>query len=150
LRKILIPLDGSKFAEQSLTRGLAQFSNEVFQIYLLRCIDLNEPLDYDGEFVPQENLEKERHQKVEAAHEDYLKVKATALEKNGHTVSTRVLTGDPTRLILHTARQEQVDFLIVTSHGRSGLKRLVNGSVAESVARRSPCPVLLIPPVETD
>ena len=54
----------------------------------------------------------------------------------------RLVMGDPAREIVRVARQENVDMIVMGTHGRSGLSRLIMGSVAESVMRHAPCPVL--------
>ena len=51
--------------------------------------------------------------------------------------------GDPANEILRIAKDESVDMVVMSTHGRSGLPRVVNGSVAESVIRRANCPVLV-------
>jgi universal stress protein A len=54
----------------------------------------------------------------------------------------RLVTGDPASAIVKLANEEQVDLIIMGTHGRTGLRRLLMGSVAEAVVRRAPCPVL--------
>lgn len=54
----------------------------------------------------------------------------------------RLLTGDPASAIVQLAMEEQVDLIVMGTHGRTGLSRLLMGSVAESVVRRAPCPVI--------
>ena len=54
----------------------------------------------------------------------------------------RMLTGDPANAIVKLADQESVDMIVMGTHGRTGLARLLMGSVAEAVVRRSSCPVL--------
>lgn len=56
----------------------------------------------------------------------------------------RILTGDPAREIVQLAAQESVDLIVMGTHGRTGLSRLLMGSVAETVVRRADCPVLTI------
>jgi nucleotide-binding universal stress UspA family protein len=56
----------------------------------------------------------------------------------------RYLEGDPVREIVAFAQREQVDLIVMGSHGRTGLSRLLMGSVAEGVARRAACPVLIV------
>jgi nucleotide-binding universal stress UspA family protein len=55
------------------------------------------------------------------------------------------LVGAPPELILDTAKAENVDLIVMSTHGRSGLNRLLYGSVAEAVLRGAHLPVLLIP-----
>ena len=62
----------------------------------------------------------------------------------GRPVSARVLQGEPAAEIVRHAREERCDLLVLGTHGRTGMSRLVLGSVAERVARRSPCPVLVV------
>lgn len=56
----------------------------------------------------------------------------------------RVLYGDPARVILDTALSERADLVVVGTHGRTGFKRALLGSVAETVLRHASCPVLLV------
>lgn len=56
----------------------------------------------------------------------------------------RMLTGDPATSILRTADEENVDLIVMGTHGRRGLTRLLMGSVAEEVVRKAKCPVLTV------
>jgi universal stress protein A len=62
----------------------------------------------------------------------------------GRSVRSLVLSGNPTTQIVRHARDERCDLVVVGTHGRTGVPRLVLGSVAERVARASPCPVLIV------
>ena len=53
----------------------------------------------------------------------------------------RLITGDPASAIVRLAEAEQADLIVMGTHGRTGLKRMLMGSVAEAVVRRAPCPV---------
>lgn len=53
----------------------------------------------------------------------------------------RLVTGEPATEIVELAKEEGVDLIVMGTHGRTGLGRLLMGSVAESVVRRAPCPV---------
>jgi len=55
-----------------------------------------------------------------------------------------LLVGDPATAIVHAAEKEEADLIVLGTHGRTGLTRLLMGSVAESVVRRAKCPVLTI------
>ena len=54
----------------------------------------------------------------------------------------RLITGDPSTAIARLAEEENADLIVMGTHGRTGLTRLLMGSVAEAVVRRAPCPVL--------
>lgn len=56
----------------------------------------------------------------------------------------RLLTGPVAETILTFAEQEQIDLIVIGSHGRSGIRRMLLGSVAESVLRNAKCPVLVV------
>jgi universal stress protein A len=56
----------------------------------------------------------------------------------------KLLVGDPATAIVQLAEEENADFIVIGTHGRTGLTRLLMGSVAESVVRHSKCPVLTI------
>ncbi len=56
----------------------------------------------------------------------------------------RLITGDPATAIANLAQDEGVELIVMGTHGRTGLMRLLMGSVAEAVVRRAPCPVLTL------
>lgn len=67
-----------------------------------------------------------------------------ALEKVGATGDTMVLDGFPPSVLVHAAEREQAELIVVGTAGRTGLKRVALGSVAELVVRRAPCSVLVV------
>jgi nucleotide-binding universal stress UspA family protein len=69
-----------------------------------------------------------------------------AAETAGVEVARHVVIGSPYRKIIETAEAERVDFIVMATAGRTGVSRLVMGSVAERVVRTAPCPVLTIRP----
>ena len=81
---------------------------------------------------------------AEKAQEMLARWRADAERRVGRSVRSCMPTGDPAGAILRHAREERCDILVVGTHGRSGVARLVLGSVAERVARESPCPVLVV------
>lgn len=56
----------------------------------------------------------------------------------------RLATGDPAEAIVHLAEQEGCDLIVLGTHGRTGFRRLLMGSVAEAIVRRANCPVLTV------
>jgi universal stress protein A len=63
---------------------------------------------------------------------------------DGVSYEHRYLTGSPVAELLSFAAREKIDLVVMASHGRSGLSRLLMGSVAEAVVRRANCPVLIV------
>lgn len=62
----------------------------------------------------------------------------------GFAAERKLAEGDPAAVILHFAREHHADLVVMGTHGRTGLGRLLMGSVAEQVVRRAPCPVLTV------
>jgi nucleotide-binding universal stress UspA family protein len=60
-----------------------------------------------------------------------------------------VAMGDPSSEVLRVAKRKRVNLIVLATHGRKGLRRLVLGSVAERVVREAPCPVLTVKPTAT-
>jgi nucleotide-binding universal stress UspA family protein len=75
--------------------------------------------------------------------------RADAERRLGRPVRSKVLAGSPAVEILQHAREECVDLVVVGTHGRTGLKHLVLGSVAERVIRQAPCTVVVVRTKET-
>ena len=69
---------------------------------------------------------------------------ADRLRGAGVTVQTSVWYGEPAVSIIDAANAQHADLIVMTSHGRSGLSRLIMGSVAESVLRGTTTPILLL------
>lgn len=67
-----------------------------------------------------------------------------AERRSGRPTQARPLWGDPAERIVHLAKEERCDVVVVGTHGRKGVPRVVLGSVAERVARRCECPVLVV------
>jgi nucleotide-binding universal stress UspA family protein len=65
------------------------------------------------------------------------------LQKNGFGTTARVVVGDPRDVIIQTALEERSDLVVVGSHGRTGLAKLLIGSVASHVVTHAPCSVLV-------
>jgi nucleotide-binding universal stress UspA family protein len=144
-KKILVPLDGSNFAESALghAREIARASS-VEKLILLRVI---EPLIVDiKDFIAAERV-REAEEKREARAREYLKKTAAELKKDNIPVETKlVVDGEPAEKILEVAEDEKVDLIIMSTHGRSGFQQWVFGSVAHRVLVHSSIPILMVVP----
>jgi nucleotide-binding universal stress UspA family protein len=69
---------------------------------------------------------------------------SATLREAGCTVEAAMVSGDPRSVLVEEARRWNADLVVVGSHGRSGLKRMVLGSVAAHVASHAPCSVLIV------
>ena len=139
--RVLVPLDGSKLAEQVLPYvGLIA---KAFQsrVELVRVIGptpsgLTDPAH--GIYKSQ-IIESQRGQAT-----DYLAKVAASLQKRALTVATIVHEGDPADIIITEAAREKDTLIVVTTHGRGGIARLVLGSVTNKVLYNTTCPLLVI------
>jgi nucleotide-binding universal stress UspA family protein len=83
---------------------------------------------------------------AEAAEEELARWRADAEALAGVPVGSSLVAGDPATEIVRWAQEHGCDLVVVGTHGRVGIPRLVLGSVAERVVRRSACPVLIARP----
>lgn len=134
--RILVPLDGSLLAEGAIqtAAGLARESGAA--LLLLRAAEAHtlpgaDPTDAQVAVVREA--------------EEYLTAVAARLGEEGiKGVETSVWYGSPATAIIEAARLQKGDLIVMTTHGRSGLGRLILGSVAESVLRGTTTPILLL------
>ena len=144
--KILVPLDGSELAEHAMevAVGIAQkFGSEVF---LLR-VAVAEPalVGLPGMAPrPYETFGGNAQRDQDEA-ESYLYSIKLRWFGRGVAFHAQVLSGTAPELIVETARAQEADLIVMSTHGRSGLSRLIYGSVAEAVLRGAHVPVLLVP-----
>jgi nucleotide-binding universal stress UspA family protein len=145
-RHILIPLDGSGLAEQILEPALALGDLTQAAYTLLRVV---EPLVVPG-YAPlaqPAQLDVQVTHTARAEGQRYLDDLAQCLRASGRQVHTRtLLAAQPAVAILDAARAHGADVIALATHGRSGLARLLIGSVADKVRRGADTPVLLYRP----
>jgi nucleotide-binding universal stress UspA family protein len=135
---ILVPLDGSELAETALPRAIDLARTAGARLLLLRAAEAHTPPGLDP---------AEAQIRVVEEAEGYLASTAARVRSAGvATVETAAWYGAPAFAIVEAARLHAVDMIVMTTHGRSGLARLVFGSVAESVLRSTATPLLLIRP----
>jgi nucleotide-binding universal stress UspA family protein len=138
LAKILVPLDGSALAESALTRAVAVAGATGAAILLLRAAEA--PALAVGD-------QTEAQVKVVREAEEYLDlVKRRLQTETSAPISTSVWYGHPSEAIAEGAHFNGVDMIVMTTHGRSGLGRILLGSVAESVIRSTATPILVLHP----
>lgn len=144
---ILIALDGSRFAERSLEPALEMALRFECKVTMLRVTAPEVQPVVMGPAAGLANLERiEQTAELEMEEaEAYLESIRRPWSGLGITARSEVTCGDPAEMILDTASAVDADLIVMTTHGRTGLSRLLYGSVAEAVLRRSPIPVLLIP-----
>jgi len=136
----IVPLDGSPLAEAILPFLIKIAGPLDMHLTLLRVVEPIPPQVAEGSrHVILEDIEGRRREA-----ETYLAPIARTLERRGIAVSCQVRRGQPVQEILDAARESRADLIAMGTHGRSGLGRLLFGSVAEAVLRQADAPVFLM------
>jgi len=140
---ILVPLDGSVRAEAVLPHVEELALSSKGRVLLLRVVDLVAPIGaaepaYAG--LRQREMEQETREA-----RAYLTPLQGTFRQKGIDAHTLVAYGRTIDAILETAESENVDLIAIASHGRSGLARVVYGSVAAGLLQRARRPLLFIP-----
>lgn len=134
-KKILVPLDGSLLAEHALAK-VVELAGGGGVVMLVRAAEAHT--------LPGVDPTEMQVEVVREAEEYLARVKAR-LERDGvKDVQTSVWYGSPVSAIVEAARLRGADVIVMSTHGRSGLGRLILGSVAESVLRSTATPILLL------
>jgi nucleotide-binding universal stress UspA family protein len=139
--RVLIPLDGSELAETVLPFAEHVAGPSDAEVVLLQVVEPPSPitaLGTGGIIGPDEFYLRQ------AAAKRYLDTVAGRLRANGLRVRTLLGLGTPAAEIAATARAERADLIAMATHGRSGFKRAIFGSVANEVLRSAAVPVLAI------
>jgi nucleotide-binding universal stress UspA family protein len=137
LNRVLVPLDGSTLAEAALPTAIDLLAEgPTATLWLVRATEA--PTLSNADPI-------EAQVRVMREAEDYLASVAARLAGFGvKGVKTSVWYGPPVPAIVEAAGVGKVDMIVMSTHGRSGLGRLVLGSVAESVLRSTHTPILLV------
>lgn len=145
IRRILVPVDFSANAGKAVTYATAFARQLGATITFLHVIQVNYAY---GEFgaIDFTALEKEMH----ASAERELTTLVNRTREAGIETTSLIREGSPARIIAEVAREIGSDLLIVSTHGYTGLKHVLMGSIAEHVVRYAPCPVLVVRLQEQD
>jgi nucleotide-binding universal stress UspA family protein len=145
LRKVLLPTDFSSCANYALSyaASIARATGAT-----IICVHVVEPIvpavGYTGlaEPMPMADISEQ----LEDSAERQLPQLAECEEFNGLDVEEVIVHGDAAAEIVRVAGEREVDLIVVSSHGRTGLGRILFGSTAEAVVRHASCPVLVVKP----
>lgn len=145
LRKVLLPTDFSGCANYALfyAASIARATGAT-----IICVHVVEPIvpavGYTGlaEPMPIADISEQ----LEDSAERELPQLAECEEFDGLDVEEVIVHGDPAAEIVRVAAEREVDLIVVSSHGRTGLGRILFGSTAEAVVRHASCPVLVVKP----
>lgn len=142
---LLVPLDGSPLAEAALPYAVTIARASGARVLLLTVLE-SEPMRVL--VVGDERLRAQIEEAWRSPAEGYLAGVAARLAARGVQADYKAVVGDPADQILAEAEGHRVTLIVMATHGRSGLQRVLLGSVADKVMRMSGRPVLLIRPDE--
>jgi len=146
-KKIMVPLDGSKLAECVLPHleTVIKGCEPPPEVIVVQAVEpLSVPYGREvSQFTSLEQVQAfETHQKVEA--EKYLKEIVARLKKTGVNAKADVIYGKAGEALSDYATKNDIDLVIIATHGRSGISRWVWGSVADRLIRSVCAPVLMV------
>jgi nucleotide-binding universal stress UspA family protein len=136
LKKILLATDGSKYSGAALKEAISISKACSSKLYVLSVVEMNP--EYEA-LAPRlvEKAEGETRKLLESAKKKIL--------KEGLECETLVHEGDePAQLIVEEAVKKKVNMIVMGIHGRTGLKKLMMGSVTQKVIAHTPCSVLVV------
>lgn len=136
LQKILVPLDGSALAEAVLPKAMEMAQSAGAKLLLIRAAEAHT--------LPGADPTEAQIKVVQEAEEYLAQVSDRLVTAGIKDAETSVWYGPAAYAIVEAARLNKVDLIAMTTHGRSGLGRLILGSVAESVLRGTTTPILLV------
>ncbi len=141
ISKVLVPIDFSDYSKNALKYAVNFVRHFQAQLYLVYVV---EPVIYPPDFsmgqiaIPSVDLEMDKRAIDElnklAGHEIPAGIKVKSIVK----------TGKPFVEIIEIAEEEDIDLIIIATHGHTGMEHILFGSTAEKVVRKAPCPVLTL------
>ena len=134
-KNMLLPLDGSKEAEERVDEAVSLVKLTHGDLILLHVVEL---FPFRGQDRAAE------FSLLKGPREEYLNKVKARVEAEGVKVKTVVVSGKPAEEICRYAARDEVDIVLVSPHGAGGILGWAMGSVADKVARHSPKPVLVI------
>jgi len=145
IRSILLPTDFSECGNFALS--YAASLARTFHASII-CINVIEPIvptvGYSGmtEPLPIADITEQ----LEDSAERELPKLAECAECEGIEIEEIIVHGEAASEIVRVAKEREIDLIVIASHGRTGLGRILFGSTAEAVVRHAPCPVLVVKP----
>jgi len=135
---VLVALDGSPLATDALDHALTIFPDADITV-----LNVSVPLDAmmsESGVLDDDDVEEDERERAERI----VKEATERADERGATVTTTTEEGRPAETIVAYAEDHDIDHVVMGSHGRSELSRVLLGSVASSVVERSPVPVTVV------
>ncbi|MEN8190696.1 MAG: universal stress protein [Thermodesulfobacteriota bacterium] len=148
IRKVLTPIDFSENSEviaRSAAYMAGAFEAELVLVYVVQDFE-----DYSGFFVPQMNIPDFKQELLAGAEERmerFCKESDAEFKSLGiSSLGSTVLVGDTAERITVYADDNEVDLIIMGTHGYKGLEKIMFGSIADKVVKTAPCPTMTVNP----
>ncbi len=139
LNNILCPIDHSVCSKEALKYAVSFAMKDNSKLYLLHVIDIrafDESIDTMTPQMPDdESLKQLKTKLLDCIPEEI---------RDDMEVEAIVVQGIPFVEIITTAKENDIDMIVIGSHGRTGITHMMMGSVSEKVVRKAPCPVLTV------
>jgi len=136
-KRILLPLDGSPLAEQAVPHAIAQAERFQAELILLKVLP---PLPERSMSSPGRRQAEDLSAQLAR---EYLEGVAAGIRKQDITVQVVTVEGQAHPQIVQFAEENEVDMIVMSTRGQSGLSRWLMGSIADRVVRGATVPVLL-------
>jgi nucleotide-binding universal stress UspA family protein len=140
VKRALVPIDGSEQSKEACNLVFEEFPNAT--LVLLHVVNPAEASYGAQASIPSFSEEWYKEEK-ERAEKTFADIKQVARE-HGVDVKGTVEVGKPSQVIVDYVEDHEIDHILMGSHGREGVSRILLGSVAETVMRRSPVPVTVV------
>lgn len=141
IHKTLVPIDFSDYSKNSLKYAVnfaEKFNSEIILLYVVEPILYPTDLTLGQIVLPTVDIDLEARAREELN-------KLVKLEiKPEQKVKTLIKSGKPYIEIIETSKEEDVDLIIISTHGHSGIEQVLFGSTTDKVVRKAPCPVLTV------
>ncbi|HIQ38746.1 MAG TPA: universal stress protein [Methanothermococcus okinawensis] len=138
-RKILIPTDNSKVSIEAARHGLEIAKLMNSKVYVIYVVDI---MPFVG--LPTEGFWETMKEVLEEEGKEAFKKIEDMAKEIGIDITTEILEGSPAKEIVEYAEKKGVDLIVMGTSGKSGIDKLLLGSVAEKVSKKAQCPVLLV------
>lgn len=139
-KHILVAVDFSPAADIVAKAALDVVRRYGASLSLIHVVDYLPPLGFGDDFTPSPTLLIDEHELLEQGR---VSLKKFATKLGLETTRQQILAGMPKQEILHAAEEQDIDLIVIGSHGRHGLNRLL-GSTARSILNDAPCDVLAV------
>jgi len=143
-KRILVPIDGSPTSSRGLRESISFAKTQKARLQLVHVIDLHNAM-LAG--LSSGDTVRDLAAALNERGRSLLEKAAARVRQSGlrcETVLLESLTGPAAEPIVRQARKWHADLIVIGTHGRRGLKRLVMGSDAEQIVRNAPAPVMLV------